>query len=238
MPVEHLSYGSSESIIHSPVNAASAIYGFATETRKLLDEAYPKTLIIGTHPTMKDAIGKRMLRSSEFSESEMEEVIGSSADVRDRLEAMIHSHYRQYAIVIAAYESHHFDPVDRDEILNLMEMLSHGTVIVTDFALAMASEEEAFEMAHRKIDKGQLSLFGGERPSLSSDRVYTPGSFFDQMNEPAWHSASKFELDDFGVGFVGSSMFNTHEMSEITMSALSVRNHTLEILADRYRRIR
>lgn len=233
MPVDSLHYGRDHEL-KSPVNPSCSMYGLASATRKMLNEDQTDTLVIGTHPTMRRAIGTRLLGSAEFPEKSITEVVGNPDNVMNRLRQMRLWDQRRFGIVLAAYESHHIPPQNREEFVELMESLSHGTVIVADYAVALEDPEEVIPMAARKIDREQLALLGGAAQWFETHQAYTPETFFSTMQEADWSAEARFLLNDFGVGFVGSSTICSAEMMAIVAKALSVRSHTLAAICKRY----
>lgn len=202
----------------------------ANETMKITGDRNPRTLIIGTHPTMEYNVGDVLLWNTEKLRSR-DIVIDEPANVVDRLRMMVHQQYRQYSFVLAAYETHHFNPDQLHDALELLRMMSHGSVVVMDYAIDREPKDKVLDMARRKIDADMLKRVGGVDAWVQGHSVYTPTSFANAMEEADWSSMAHFSLPEFGVGFVGSSEFSDDEMQSLAHEALRIRSNAFDILA-------
>lgn len=202
-------------VVRSDVNPSNSLYGLAMETKKMLLEKHPSTLIIGTHPTMPESIGSRILLPDEFPCDKKMEIVGSPGDVVTQIQQLSRRLAHRFAIVLCAYESHHVHTQDLPLLLEGMKALSHGTVIMADYTVAGISSAEVCTMAEQKIDKRQLALFGGSEEWTRGHRTYDEDSFFEAMTSTDWAAGTKFRMDRFNAGFVGSDVFSSTELQTI-----------------------
>lgn len=221
-------------VLNSSVSASEAIYGIASETRKTLGGGTLEALVIGTHPYMGPAVGERLIRSAAFPER-CTTIIDTPQQVIERLRQLIHVRYREFDIIIAAFELHHVDSRDFRECMELLQWLCHGTVLVTDFAVKDAPANAVVDMARRKIDRDQLRLNQGPGGWHNNHKIFTEASFYASMDGD-WKSENRFRLPDFGVGFAASNDFTQAELQTCVSKALSSNSHTADILSRVYHR--
>lgn len=203
----------------------------ANGTKRLLGETNPKALIIGTHPMMDYNVGNLLLWNENFKRENRTTVVDTPENVLDHLRLLAHQYYRRFDLALAAYDTHHFNPEQLQDVMALLQMLTHGSAVIMDYAIAGEEHQKVLHMAARKIDRKVLQKTGGPEGWMRSHGVFTQRSFRQAMKGPGWKSAEHFRVSDFGAGFIGSSDFSQAEMSEMVQTALMTREKTVDILA-------
>jgi hypothetical protein len=196
----------------------------ANGTKKILDEDHPRALTIGTHTRMDYNVGNILLWNENFPRELRTSIVDTPQEVLIRLRDLAREKYKQFDIVLSAYETHHFSPEQLDDVIELSQRLSRGSVIAMDYAIADAPYAEAVDLARRKIDQKILRAIGGPEGWVQSHSVFSEKSFHDAMEKPEWRSAQKFRLQNFGAGFIGSTELSQAEMNALTTNALLTRN--------------
>jgi hypothetical protein len=204
----------------------------ANGTKRLLGEERPRALTIGTHPTMDYNVGNLLLWDESFPREIRESIVDSPSEVLERLRELARTQYKQFDVVLAAYDTHHFNSEQLADVLELTQILSRGSVVAMDYAIADVPHDEAIDVAQRKIDRKVLRTLGGPEAWVRSHRIFSEQSFHDAMQKPGWKSAQKFRLSDFGAGFIGSTVFSQSEMNVLTMNALVTRKNAINILSN------
>lgn len=152
----------------------------------------PEALVIGTH-TKIPLLGEGLLQS-EYPHALRKSVVDSPPEVLDRLRVMVHHLYRRFTVVVAAFELHHFHGQALEDALNLLQMLSRGTVVIGDYTLGGTDAESMREGLQSRSEVLQQEIYGGYREWFQSHNVFTPRSFAASMNIPAWKSFHTFSF--------------------------------------------
>ncbi len=201
----------------SPRKASDGFYKLSAATGQFLGSKDNEALLIGTHTKIPFA-GDAML-SERFPYESRERIVDSPINVRDRLRMHVHQNLRRYALVIAAFELHHFDRRDMQDVLELMQMLSHGAVIAGDYAFRRESPESMEPHTKSALELRQRQLYGSYDAWFNSHAVFTPHELDEDIRKPGWKSVESFEFANRQVGAIGSMTLHPSDLQTIVTSA-------------------
>ncbi len=211
-----------DDLIRKDLGTMEAMYDVAGAARKALDEKNPKTLLIGTHPSLRH-IGDGLLPKTYFPSNDREFVIDKEPqEVLNRLETLVHQNYKKYSCVMAAFELHHFHGKDLKNVLELLGMLSHGFLLAGDYALQGKTLEYAETTVQSPPEQRQQSLCGGLKNWFPSHAVFTEQSFVDSI-KPNFHATRGFTLRGAKIGVIASNDFHQKEIDSICQNAFKQR---------------
>lgn len=205
--------------VHTTKAISSVLFDLASRTQELLGDQSPRSLIIGTHPDI-PLTGDGMLSSLTFKEQNRTRIVDTPLDVLDRLRHLVTQNYRRYACVMAAFETHHFEPRFREDLMDLLEKLSHGTVIMADYSLAGVDTERAYRETQSTVEIKQQKISGGFEKWLPSHAVFTPHSFLETARQADWSSFQGFTVPHHKVGMIASPTLTHSELRYISEPVL------------------
>ena len=216
----HLTFHSVDApSVNTTKAVSSVLFDLASRTQELLGDGNPTSLIIGTHPHI-PLTGDGMLSSLTFKERDRTRIVDTPMDVLDRLRHLVTKNYRKYACVMAAFETHHFEPRYREDLMDVLEKLSHGTVIMADYSLAGVDKERAHRVTQSSVEMKQQEISGGFDRWLPSHAVFTPKSFLETARQADWSSFQGFTVPHHKVGMIASATLSPGELQYITEPVL------------------
>ena len=195
------------------------LFDLASKTYDVLGERHPRSLIVGTHPDI-PLVGDGMLPSTKFQETDRTRIVDTPLEVLDRLRTLAHQNYRSFACVMAAFEFHHFRGRDRKDFIDLLQMMSHGTVIMADYSLSGVNKELVRKQATSRVEVIQQEIYRGFEPWLADHAVFTPESFLVSVGDSDWASSQGFTMPQNKVGMIASPTMSEHELEQIYKPSL------------------
>lgn len=201
----------------SPRKASDGFYKLSAATGKFLGSKDNEALLIGTHTKIPFA-GDAML-SERFPYESRERIVDSPINVRDRLRMHVHQNLRRYALVIAAFELHHFEQRDVQDLLELAKLLSHGVVLTGDYAYRGLDPTAMFPHAQAATERLQHKFYGSYDKWFKSHAVFRPGDLDADIRDQDWTSIETFQFANSQVGAIGSPTLDDLELSRIVTSA-------------------
>ncbi len=217
----------SSPVINTGLPASSTLFDLSLRTQDLLEEKHPQSLIIGTHPKI-PLVGDGLLSSSRFEEAGRTRIVDSPKEVLERLRMLVHQHYRRYACVMAAFEFHHFKGRDLSDFTELLQMLSHGTVIMADYTLAGIHSEVARQETQSRVEVIQQGIYGGFEKWFNDHTVFSTQGFLDTAKDADWKSFTGFTMPNHKTGAIASSSLSQAELTLITNEAIPSARNSLD----------
>lgn len=201
----------------SPRKASDGFYKLSAAAARHFGPHDDESLLIGTHTNIPFA-GSAML-SERFSENHREIVVDSPKDVLARLRILAQHNVQQFACVIAAFELHHFDRRDMQDVLELAQLLSHGVVLTGDYAYRGLAPETVQPHAQSGMERLQQKIYGSYDAWFKSHAIFRPDDLDEEIREPGWKSIETFRFANNQVGAIGSMTMSSADLQTIVTSA-------------------
>lgn len=200
-----------------PQKASDAFYKLSAAAARHFGPSDNESLLIGTHTNIPFA-GDVML-SERFLQNERERIVDTPKDVLARLRMLVQNNVRRFACVIAAFELHHFETRDMQDLLELAHLLSHGIVLTGDYAYRGLDPAAVFPHAQAATERLQHRLYGSYDNWFRSHAVFRPGDLDADIREQNWKSIQTFQFANNQVGAIGSMTLDEEDLGHIVTSA-------------------
>ncbi len=200
--------------IQTERTALFSISEISTKMAEISTEKDPKSLIVSTHPHI-DYVGKHLLSHNDYPEESRTQIANTPPVILQQLaEHTVHNRHK-YLCVIAAFESHHFLRDDFQYFLETMRDLTHGIVLVADYALQNLPEETAKEATCSNLEKRQQQIYGGYDRWLLEHASFSKESFMHAVHSAEWKSVRGFSHPQHKIGAVASPTLSQDELRKI-----------------------
>ncbi len=219
----------SPSIIPSHHDISYAFYDLSVKTGEALDERNPESLIIGTHPHI-PLVGEGCLSRLKFPKSTRTRIVDLPSTVLEKLELLLTENRNRFACVIAAFEAHHFHGDALKQLVEMLSELSHGVVLVSDYAYQGCALNDLREISQSKNEQKQQQIYGGYESWARDHAVFSNEGFAHAMSEADWTSLQNFSFPNRRVGMMASPTLRDRDLESIWRQVIDIRSAVGETL--------
>ncbi len=201
-------------VIETTAQPSHLFRKLSASTQTVLQDDSPECLLIGTHPHI-PFVGEEMISAEHFPYHLRSREIGTPNKVLQSLRQNRVINRNRFAIVLAAFETHHFHGCELEEYLQLLHELSHGVVLAGDYAFMAEDPKKIKPTTCSRAETAQQEIYGSYDAWFKEHAVYTQATFFESIRSADPNSIQGFSLPNGRVVSISSHHLNQPELGTI-----------------------